>query len=297
MVKALVLGTAGLQINIPIDLFPLDYQPIIFMDDKVSMDIAGVGYSHCLVLGGMGDEVDFLTGIGNDRFAPVIEQAIGDTGAKCIIDRKEKESLVSVVLYDNDGRRTILREGRKDYMYVMNEGTYEGMECDYDVALFSMAGFSKHLLPVIRGKGIPIACDMQDISNLSNEYGHDFMTHSDIIFFSNDNFDGNLEEFVYNLYEQYGFKIIGVGMGSEGCLLCAKGKVQYYPSIADKVVNTVGAGDALFACFIHCYLSGDTPEVSIQKAQIFTAEKIRYATSSQGFMNKEELEAKYSIFY
>ncbi|MCH4888276.1 carbohydrate kinase family protein [Acidaminobacter sp. JC074] len=295
--KALILGTAGLQINIPIDSFPFEYKSIVFMDDKVSMDVAGVGYSHCRILGKLEDEITFLTGIGNDPYACVIEKAIEDSGASLMIDRKDKASLVSVILYDNEGRRTILREGRMDYKYKMKPSAYEKLEDDYDVALFSMAGFSKDLLPIIKEKGIPIACDIQDVHNLDNEYGKDFMAYADIIFFSNDNYEDDLDSLLMTIYKKYKYSIIGVGLGSKGCALCVDGKISYYGAVKTEVVNTVGAGDALFASFVHCYFNGDSPDVAIKKAQVFAAEKIKYTTASKGFMNKTELETRYKTSF
>lgn len=294
--KALILGTAGLQVNIPIGSFPLDYQSIIFMDDKVSTDVAGAAYSHCLVLGKLGDDTTFLTGIGNDEHAYVIEKAIKDSKATCIIERLDKESMVSVILYDENGRRMILREGRMNHLYRMNPKVYEDLESDYDVAMFSMSGFSRDLLTVLKEKGIPIACDIQTISNLTNEYGKDFMDYSDIIFFSNDNFEGNERDLIRDLYKKYQYKIICVGMGAEGCMLCVDGEVKHYPAIPTEVVNTVGAGDSLFASFVHCYYNGDDPAVAIKKAQIFAAEKIRHKTASKGFIDNEKLEQIYQDF-
>lgn len=294
--KPLILGTAGLQINVPIESFPYEYKSIMFMDDKVHMDIAGVGYSHCLILGGLEDTPTFLTGIGNDIFASVIEQAVANTGAKCLVDRKDKETLVSVILYDENGKRSILREGRMDYKYKMNPQTYKNLENNYDVALFSMSGFSKDMLPIVKNKGIPIVCDMQTVDNLTNDYGRDFMEYSDIIFFSNDHYEGDICTLLNQLYKQYKFKIIGVGMGAEGCKLCVDGNIKHYLAVPTEAKNTVGAGDALFGCFVHCYFNGDSAEVSIQKAQIFAAEKIKHATASKGFMSKDELEQKYKLY-
>lgn len=294
--KALILGTAGLQVNIPIGSFPYEYKSIEFMDDKVSVDIAGVGYSHSLVLGGLGDNVTFLTGVGNDVFSEGIIQAIKNTKATTLIERKDKESLISVILYDQEGRRSILREGRKDYLYKMNPKTYENLSGDFDVALFSMAGFSRELLKVVKNKNIPIACDLQDASNLTNDYGKDFLKYSDIIFFSNDNVNGDLEEIVHKLYDQYEYEIIGVGLGEKGCLLCNKGIIKYFEAIPTEVVNTVGAGDALFSSFIHCYFNGDSAEIAIKKAQVFASNKIKYKTASQGFIDDKTLERLYKEY-
>lgn len=295
--KALISGGVGLQINIPVESFPVEYKSVVFMDDKASMDVAGVAYSHCLVLEGLGDKTTFITGLGNDRFADVIQSAISDTGANCMIERQDKESMVSVILYDSTGRRMILREGRKNYSYTMNPGIYENINNGFDVALFSMAGFSRALLPVVKNNGIPVACDFQTTHNLFNEYGKDFMKHSDIIFFSNDHYEGDINKLLDTLYEKYKYHIIGVGMGADGCLLCVNGKTSLYSAVPTEVVNTVGAGDSLFASFIHCLFNGDTPEVSIKKAQVFAAEKIRHKTASQGFMNKDDLIKNYFEIY
>ena len=55
------------------------------------------------------------------------------------------------------------------------------------------------------------------------------------------------------------------------------------------VVNTVGAGDALFSGFLHYYAKGFSPEQALERAQMFAACKIRVSGASNGFVTEEEI--------
>jgi sugar/nucleoside kinase (ribokinase family) len=238
----LVIGSAGIQITIPVEKFPLEYKTIQLMDDLVATDVAGVGYSALRILSKLGDELTFLTGIGNDAYAEIIKEQVMSVGAKVLYEVKDKESLISVILYDKEGNRMILREGRMDYKYRMNPEVYQDLG-DYDVALVTLAGFSIDILPFIKAKGIPIVTDMQTMNNLTNEFGKPFMEHSDVIFFSNDHFDGDVKKVVEDLYKKYQFEIIGVGLGKEGCLIYADEEFHHITPPKVYVVKTEGAGD------------------------------------------------------
>ena len=57
-----------------------------------------------------------------------------------------------------------------------------------------------------------------------------------------------------------------------------------------QVVNTVGAGDALFSAFCHDWAKGVEEVEALTRAQIFAAAKIRANGAAQGFVTEEELE-------
>jgi sugar/nucleoside kinase (ribokinase family) len=59
------------------------------------------------------------------------------------------------------------------------------------------------------------------------------------------------------------------------------------------VVNTIGAGDALFACFLHEYLLSRDPQLSLRKAQYFAAFKIGEAGAADGYLTANELNDMY----
>jgi ribokinase len=60
---------------------------------------------------------------------------------------------------------------------------------------------------------------------------------------------------------------------------------------AGQVVNTVGAGDALFSSFLHFYARGMAPIDALGRAQIFAAHKITANGAAQGFVTEQTVEA------
>ena len=56
------------------------------------------------------------------------------------------------------------------------------------------------------------------------------------------------------------------------------------------VVNTVGAGDALFSAFLHYFTKGMAPVEALQRAQIFAAKKIAVSGASMGFVSEKEID-------
>ena len=56
------------------------------------------------------------------------------------------------------------------------------------------------------------------------------------------------------------------------------------------VVNTVGAGDALFSGFMHYYAKGFSPIECLKRAEIFASYKIGFDGAAVGFCDEEKLE-------
>ena len=57
-----------------------------------------------------------------------------------------------------------------------------------------------------------------------------------------------------------------------------------------EVVNTVGAGDALFSSFIHFYIKGFSALEALKRAQAFASYKIGFDGASVGFAKEEQVE-------
>ena len=56
------------------------------------------------------------------------------------------------------------------------------------------------------------------------------------------------------------------------------------------MVNTVGAGDALFSSFIHFYAKGLKPLDCLKRAEVFAAYKIGFDGASVGFIDEKGVE-------
>jgi ribokinase len=84
-----------------------------------------------------------------------------------------------------------------------------------------------------------------------------------------------------------------VGLGSQGALLGLRkeGILTRFPAVKTRpVINTIGAGDALFSAFIHTYLETQDPILAIQKAILFASYKIGSIGAAEGFLTASELE-------
>jgi len=67
--------------------------------------------------------------------------------------------------------------------------------------------------------------------------------------------------------------------------------VERFPAVKTRpIVNTIGAGDALFSAFLHGYLQSGDPYAAIQKAIVFASHKIGAAFTADGFLDQHTLD-------
>jgi ribokinase len=100
------------------------------------------------------------------------------------------------------------------------------------------------------------------------------------------------ETWAQHLIERYGTPIVVIGLGADGALLAGReiGSSTGVPAVTTRpVVNTGGAGDALFAAFVHGYIAGHDPLTALRHAVVFAGHQVGAAGSSQGFLDREQL--------
>ncbi len=67
--------------------------------------------------------------------------------------------------------------------------------------------------------------------------------------------------------------------------------IQRFPAVYTRpVINSIGAGDALFSAFLHVYSQTDDPYLSLRKAMVFASYKIGVASAAEGFLDQPGLE-------
>lgn len=96
------------------------------------------------------------------------------------------------------------------------------------------------------------------------------------------------------MYDVYHTPVIVLGRGSEGAALCESGCVISLPAVrVGPVVNTVGAGDALFSAFLHYHSKGYCSLEALKRAQIFASAKITANGGAAGFVTEAQIEEYY----
>ena len=294
----LISGLVNTETTVRVRQFPLEYYPIDYPFFGVQTAVSGVAYNIALAMKKLGDQVMLLSMTGDDFPASYIRRELQEAG----IDVSHmlpslRETPSSVVLYDGEGRRQIHCD-LKD----IQEASYgfSPYVCGaVDLVVACNTNFNRPLLRLAKEAGKPIATDVHVLTNVWDDYNREFMEYADILFLSDEGLGDDYRGFLVELERAYGMEILVLGRGSKGAVLYWKARNQFYelPAVqVGPVVNTVGAGDALFSAFVHYYAKGLEPLEALHRAQLFASAKIGVSGASKGFVTEQEIENLYERY-
>jgi len=293
MSKIIVCGLVNLETTVPVDSFPVNYNPINYKFFGITTHPSGVGLNIASALTALGDDVKLLTLCGNDTAGSAVRDFLK---SHSIDDRyvlsTAKATAQSVVLYDTEGKRSVYCDLTDMQDNAYSEDIFDEASQNADVAVLCNINFSRPLLKKAKEKGLLIATDVHCLSDINDGYNRDFIQSADILFLSNECFIDKEEAFVNNLKSITKARIIVVGMGSKGALLYLRDadSFQRFPAVFTRpVVNTVGAGDSLFSSFLHFFAKTKDAEYSLRLATIFASYKIGDTSACRGFLSEAEL--------
>ena len=292
MKKILISGLVNTETTVRVRQFPIEYYPIDYPFFGVQTAVSGVAYNIALALTTLGDRVRLLSMCGQDFQAAYIRNELESKGIganhmkHCL-----RETPSSVVLYDETGKRQIYCD-LKD----IQESTYgfsDDQLADADLVVACNINFNRELLRKAKSMGKTIATDVHVLGNIYDEYNREFMEAADILFLSDEAAGEDYRGFLTDLAHMYNPKIIVMGRGSKGATMYLRDEDRIFELPAEHVgdvVNTVGAGDALFSAFIHFYAKGFTPIECLKRAQIFASAKIGVSGAAKGFVTEQTVE-------
>ena len=292
MKRILISGLINTETTVKVKRFPIEYFPIDYPVFGVNTRVSGVAYNLAKAFRSLGDEVDLVTMTGNDFSAEYVNNKMEEIGVSTEhVKRTLKETPNSVVLYDEEGKRQIYCDLKdvQEATYQFDKQLYENA----DIVVACNTNFNRELLKKAKMAGKIIATDVHVLSDVHDEYNRDFMQYADLLFLSDENINTDYREFLMDIENNYQNEIIVLGMGAKGALMYVKDEQKFYELEAVsnlKVVNTVGAGDALFSSFLHYYAKGISPLECLKKAQLFAAYKIGFDGASNGFASEEIME-------
>lgn len=290
--KVLVCGLCNMETTVAVDEFPLQYQPIDYNFFGIDSAPSGVGLNLSIALSTLSSEVVLLSMIGSDSASVCISDRLRNYNINTDYIMKTQHTAQSVVLYDGEGRRRIFCDLKDFQSKEYDPQLFTEAMSSCDVLCLCNINYSRSLLDIARASGKTIACDVHTLSDVHDKYNRDFMSSADILFLSNENIKGTETQFLKKLSEVYPCKIFVVGMGDEGALLYDAVSHSFYKADAKftrKVVNTVGAGDALFSAFVHFYANGHSATDALEYATYFASYKIGESGGANGFISEKEL--------
>lgn len=297
--KILISGLLNTETTVRVRQFPVHYYPIDYPFFGVRTAVSGVGYNIARAMKTLGDEITLLSMTGEDFPASYIRGELRAAG----IDPGNLKSILretpgSVVLYDGEGKRQIYCD-LKD-IQAADYGFHRDVCNDADLVVACNTNFNRPLLRLAKAAGKPIATDVHVLSDIWDGYNREFIEYADILFLSDEGICEDYRGFLTRLAETCGAGIMVLGRGGRGAALYVRAEDAYYelPAVrVGEVVNTVGAGDALFSAFIHYHAKGYPPQEALRRAQLFASAKIRTSGASAGFITEEEIERLYATHY
>ena len=289
--KILVSGLLNTETTAAVRGFPIQYYPIDYPFFGIGTAVSGVAFNIAKALRTLGDEVRLSAMTGDDFPAAYIRETLMDLEISTEnIRPKLRQTPSSVVLYDPEGRRQIycdlkdIQETAYDFAPALLEGV--------DLVAACNINFNRPLLSMAKAAGKRIATDVHVLSDIHDEYNRDFLTHADILFLSDEGLGENYRDFLCRLADTYSPSIIVLGRGGKGAAMYLREEdriVEMEAVSAGTVVNTVGAGDALFSAFLHFYSKGLSPADALYRAQVFAAHKITTSGASKGFVTEQTI--------
>lgn len=301
--KIFVSGLMNIETTVKIKSFPINYFPIDYPFFGVNSSVSGVGVNVGKALKKLNNDVKFTSMIGNDfegdNVIKCLEEENIDSG---LVKRILKETPSSAILYDDEGKRQIYCD-LKDIQtaeYPIDEKIKNAIkECD--IAIICNTNYNRNILKYVKSIKIPVATDVHVLNDIEDEYNKEFMENADILFLSDEQIEGDHEVFISKLKDRYrNLKIVVLGRGNKGAMMYTRDDdmIRAFPAVElGKVVNTVGAGDALFSAFVNYYSKGFTPIDAINRAQIFASYKIGFNGAANGFISEERVEELFNNIY
>ncbi|MBR4671307.1 MAG: carbohydrate kinase family protein [Butyrivibrio sp.] len=293
MSKFLVAGVTQIETIVRVDKIPVRYAPITSVNDSIFTEVGGDAYNESLALEWLGDEVTFMSVVGRNQDLGIINPPDRKiTLSTEYIIPQMNETPTEVVLYDKDRKQQIFEDIKdlRDVVYDMSMVTPIISMCD--MVVLANANFCRPFSQMALEHEKPVAVNIRSYDPEKEVYNEDFLKPAKVLYFSDDTLTEDPYAFIDRMAETYGTEIIILGQGSEGLILFDRSKnlrVHYKTVKTNEVVNTIGAGNALFACFLHYYMENGDSVNAIKNALLFASYKIGYMGTSNGFMTTEQL--------
>ena len=289
------VGSIGIDTNVYPNICDIDFD----IESNFTENIDYVGQAGGYASRGyaqLGKRTAFIGHVGDDYSGRFVREELAADGidmTAVFVDPSGTSRSINFMY--RDGRRKNFYDG-KGHMHLMPDlEACATLLQDSKLAHFQIPNWARHLLPLARGLGLTIACDLQDVVTLDDDYRWDFVQQADILFFSAVNHLDPTE--IVGAYLETGpCQIVVVGMGAAGCALGTERGIRFFPPVEmdEPVVDTNGAGDGLAVGFLSSYLlDGYDLEDSILRGQIVARSACTQRASTSHLITAEELDRRF----
>ena len=291
MARIVVVGVASLYLSAGIGEFPLE-PPLANPPDWMRAGVAGSATHVAKVLSALGDEVRLCTLAGTDPAGLAIRADLRASGLSGdgVIDAGATS--LGVALVAPDGSRLGM-----PYTAMVNAvgypaETFRRLAVGADIAVLTRARFARPLISYARQLRIRIAADVHLVSDVNDAHSRPWMEAADVLFCSHESLPCPPGQWIGQLFARYpGCEVVGIGRGPDGAILGVRdGTLITAAAVAPRgVVNTSGAGDTLFASFLHGWLATGNPVDALQAAVLHAGWRIGDPQPGAGALTEARL--------
>jgi sugar/nucleoside kinase (ribokinase family) len=289
--KIVVVGVASLYISAGVDDRPLEPESTS-MPAWMRAGVTGSAAHIAKVLSALGDSVRLCTLAGTDPAGLAVRADLKASGllGPGVVDAGATS--LGVVLVAPDGSRTGL-----PYLAAVNAVGYPAemfhrLADGADLAVLTNARFVRPLIRWAARAPVRIAVDVHLISEPGDAHNRPWMEAADILFCSHERLRCPPDEWMAKVFATYpGCQVVGIGRGADGAMLGLRdGTLVRAEAIAPRgVVSTAGAGDALFASFVHGWLATGNPVHALRAAVLHAGWKIGDTLPSAVSLTEDQL--------
>jgi sugar/nucleoside kinase (ribokinase family) len=289
--RIVVVGVASLYVAAGVSEFPVAYVPGS-MPGWMRAGVAGAGAHIAKVLSALGDDVRLCTLAGTDPAGLAVRADLRASGllGPGVVDAAATS--LGVVLVAPDGNRMGF-----PYLAAVNAvgypaQTFHRFAEGADLAVLTNARFARPLIQWAKHAAIRIATDVHLIAAADDPYNRPWLEAADIVFCSHERLPCPPEEWIAQVFAHYpGCTVVGIGRGASGAMLGLRnGTLVRASAVAPRgVVSTAGAGDALFASFLHGWLATGNPVDALSRAVLHAGWKVGDTMPAVASLTEEEL--------
>lgn len=294
--KIFVSGLSDVETTLAVRGFPVTYYPVDYPFFGIKTEVAGLGYRAALAAVALGDEVEFVTLVGDDFHGKLVTEAVISAGMSSkYVYSVLKDTVQSVVLQEVPfGRRQVYSDLKDAQEITVDAASLRKAIEKSDVCALLNVNFSRAFIPIAKSLGKKIATHVQALSDVNDAFNAEFIESADILFLSDIGISTSREDFMRALRKRSNAEVIVMGLGADGVLYCERdGELKWLKAVADSEVYTAGAGAALFTGFLHYYGRYDCTE-ALKRAEVCAALKLAENAKTGAYPTEQEIEKKLS---
>ena len=254
MKKVFICGGASYNSVITLDEFPSP-EPQTIHQCHFNETIGNTGAGKALNLSKLDFDITFHTVIGKDTFGDKVLSYLEHPNLNVITDIDQNGTERHVNIMNSKGERISIFVNPNSEKIHIDYSKLEDYITKSDFTFINISNYCRSIIPICKTLEKEIWTDLHDYDG-KNPYHQDFIDASDYIFFSSERFK-DYRQFITKQIEA-GKKLLVCTHGENGATALSQKEdwIEIKAIKSYKMINTNGAGDALFSGFLYGYSKG-----------------------------------------